>query len=72
MTIPVGLVGGVKGQVGDVGGVQAGKAFHLVCKATVLIPSLHQLPPNFMKSLMVLFQQLTVPLPHLDAINGAS
>lgn len=49
-------------------GVQAGKAFDLVGEAAVLVASLHELPPNLVEALVVLFQQLTVPCPHLQRI----
>ena len=62
---PVGFVRRVEGKVGDMGGVEACKALHLVCKATVLVAGLEQLAPNCMEALMVLMQQLPVLLPHL-------
>ena len=65
MGTPVGLVWGVEAEVGDVGGVEAGKAFDLVREAAVLIPCLEQLAPHLVEALMVLLQQSAVPLPHL-------
>ena len=64
-TAPVGLVRRVECQVGDMGGVQTRKALHLMCKAAVLVPCLQQLPPDCMKPLMVLMQQVPVLLPYL-------
>ena len=62
---PVGLVRGVEAEVGDVRGVQAGEALHLVPEAAVLVPSLQQLPPHRVEALVVVLQQLAVPVAHL-------
>ena len=66
--LPVGLVGRVEAEVGDMRGVQAGEALHLVPKAAVLVPCLQQLPPHRMEALMVVLKQLAVPIPHLHPI----
>lgn len=63
---PVRLVRRVEGQVGNMGGIQACKALHLVRKAAVLVASLQQLSPDCMKPLMVLMQQLPMLLPYLQ------
>ena len=47
------------------GGVQTGKALHLVGKAAVLVASLQQLTPHSVEPLMMLMQQLPVLLPYL-------
>ena len=67
--VPVGLVRRVESQVGDMGGVQACKALHLVRKAAVLVASLQQLPPDCMEPLMMLMQQLPMLLPYLQYIS---
>ncbi len=63
---PVGLVWGVEAEVGDVGGVEAGKALDLVREPAVLVPRLEQLAPHLVEALVVLLQQRAVPLPHLQ------
>ena len=67
---PVALVGRVEAHVGDVAGVQAGKALDLVRKAAVLVARLQQLPPHVVEALVVLRQQRAVLLPHLQGVQG--
>lgn len=50
------------------GAVQAGKALHLMRKSTVLVASLHELAPHLVEPLVMLLQQLAVPLPHLQIL----
>ena len=70
---PVALIGAIERKIGDMWRVQACKTLHLMRKATVLISCLHQLAPNPVKLLMMLFQKIAMPLSHLkcnDNINS--
>ena len=69
---PVRLVGRVEAQVGDVGCVEAGEALHLVRKAAALVPCLQQLAPHCVEALVVVLQQLAVPVPHLHSHSTSS
>mmetsp|Transcript_37051 Transcript_37051/g.109221 ORF Transcript_37051/g.109221 Transcript_37051/m.109221 type:complete len:334 (-) Transcript_37051:1483-2484(-) len=58
-----------KREVGHVACVQARVAFHLVCKAAVLVARLEQLPPHRVELLVVLRQQAR--MARLEAVSPA-